>query len=89
MGLGSPKLWAEIHVVIMIGNIFCSFLIFSVLLKYLENLYALNIDEEYERLKGLGVEFFLAPTEVDYVKVAILDDTCGNYIQLMQFLVPN
>lgn len=48
-----------------------------------------NIDEEYERLKGLGVEFFLAPTEVDHVKVAILDDTCGNYIQLMQFLVPN
>ena len=45
-----------------------------------------NIDKEYERLSGSGVEFSMPPTEAGTVKIAILDDTCGNYIQLMQEL---
>lgn len=43
-----------------------------------------DIDAEYERLTALGVEFTLAPKVAGPVKIAILDDTCGNFIQLMQ-----
>ncbi|PTX44655.1 catechol 2,3-dioxygenase-like lactoylglutathione lyase family enzyme [Christiangramia gaetbulicola] len=45
-----------------------------------------NVDSEYERLKDLGVEFSVKPTEAGTVKYAILNDTCGNYIQLVQYL---
>lgn len=45
-----------------------------------------NVDEEYERLTELGVEFSLKPTEMGTVKVAVLNDTCGNNIQLVQEL---
>ncbi|HOI13810.1 MAG TPA: VOC family protein [Methanoculleus sp.] len=38
---------------------------------------------EYERLKGQGVTFTMEPTEVvDRVTIAVLDDTCGNLIQI-------
>ena len=42
-----------------------------------------NIDDEYKRLKDLGVAFTLEPTQMGPVKVAIFDDTCGNLIQIM------
>lgn len=45
-----------------------------------------NVDAEYERLTALGVEFTVKPTEEGKVKYAILNDTCGNYIQLVQEL---
>ena len=45
-----------------------------------------NVDSEYERLKDLAVEFSVKPTEAGNVKYAILNDTCGNYIQLVQSL---
>jgi len=45
-----------------------------------------DIDKEHERLTQLGVEFSMTPTEAGTVKIAVLDDTCGNYIQLMQEL---
>ena len=45
-----------------------------------------NVDSEYERLTTLGVEFSVKPTESGNVKYAILNDTCGNYIQLVQSL---
>ena len=45
-----------------------------------------DINKEYERLSGLGVEFSIAPREAGPVMIAVLDDTCGNYIQLMQEL---
>ena len=47
-------------------------------------LYVDNIDTEYERLKGLGIEFKSAPMEMGDVKIAVFNDTCGNYIQLCQ-----
>lgn len=38
---------------------------------------------EYERLKERGVKFTLEPTEVaPGVTIAVLDDTCGNLIQI-------
>ena len=43
-----------------------------------------NINDEFERLKSLGVVFTMPPTEMGPVKIAVLDDTCGNLIQLMQ-----
>ncbi|WP_174616049.1 VOC family protein [Virgibacillus ihumii] len=43
-----------------------------------------NIQEEYEHLKNLGVEFTAAPTEMSPVTFAIFDDTCGNLIQISQ-----
>lgn len=43
-----------------------------------------DIRGEYEKLKSLGVEFTLEPTEMGDVTIAILDDTCGNLIQMLQ-----
>lgn len=43
-----------------------------------------DVDSEYERLTQLGVEFRVKPTASGSVKYAILNDTCGNYIQLVQ-----
>lgn len=43
-----------------------------------------DIQEEYERMRGLGVEFTMMPTEMGAVTVAVFDDTCGNLIQLTQ-----
>lgn len=43
-----------------------------------------DINAEYEKLKGLGVKFTMAPTKEGSVTVAVLDDTCGNLIQIMQ-----
>lgn len=43
-----------------------------------------DVYEEYERLKKLGVVFTMEPTNMGPTTVAILDDTCGNLIQLYQ-----
>lgn len=45
-----------------------------------------DVVKEYERLIGLGVKFSMEPREMGPVKMAILDDTCGNNIQLVQML---
>ena len=43
-----------------------------------------DVRAEYERLKSLGVTFTMEPTEMPGVTIAVLDDTCGNLVQLMQ-----
>ncbi|TVR75411.1 MAG: VOC family protein [Sphaerobacteraceae bacterium] len=43
-----------------------------------------DIHGEFERMKELGVEFKMEPTDAGPVTVAIFDDTCGNLIQLHQ-----
>ncbi len=45
-----------------------------------------DVEEEYKRLCELGVEFSMPPKDVGTVIIAMFDDTCGNYIQLMQLL---
>ena len=45
-----------------------------------------DIESEYKRLSNLGVQFSITPREAGTVMIAVLDDTCGNYIQLMQEL---
>lgn len=39
---------------------------------------------EYERLTGLGVRFTQQPVAMGPVITAVLDDTCGNLIQIAQ-----
>ena len=43
-----------------------------------------DIQKEYERMKKLGVEFTMEPTNMGTTTVAILNDTCGNLIQIYQ-----
>ena len=43
-----------------------------------------NIEQEYERLIKLGVQFKTAPTKMGSVTAAVFDDTCGNFIQIVQ-----
>jgi catechol 2,3-dioxygenase-like lactoylglutathione lyase family enzyme len=45
-----------------------------------------NVDEEYERLLKLDVEFSVKPTVIGTVKVAVFNDTCGNNIQIIETL---
>ncbi|GAB3496798.1 methylglyoxalase [Spirosoma knui] len=45
-----------------------------------------DVDKEYERLKDLGVVFTMSPTQMGVVKLAVLQDTCGNTIQIAQML---
>ena len=41
-----------------------------------------DVRSEVERLRGLGVEFTQEPLEMGSVTTAVLDDTCGNLIQI-------
>ena len=43
-----------------------------------------DIQREYARLKKLGVEFTMEPTNMGMTTVAVFNDTCGNLIQLYQ-----
>ncbi|MER7193013.1 VOC family protein [Streptomyces flaveolus] len=42
-----------------------------------------DVRAEYERLRGLGVRFTQEPLETGPVTTAVLDDTCGNLIQIV------
>ena len=41
-----------------------------------------DVHAEHARLSALGVTFTQAPTNVGAVTTAVLDDTCGNLLQL-------
>jgi catechol 2,3-dioxygenase-like lactoylglutathione lyase family enzyme len=41
-----------------------------------------DVQKEYERLTALGVRFTQEPLEMGPVTTAVLDDTCGNLIQI-------
>ena len=43
-----------------------------------------DINATYERLKKLGVVFKTPPTKADPVTIAVFEDTCGNWIQIVQ-----
>lgn len=43
-----------------------------------------NVHDEYARMKKLGVSFSMEPTDMGMTTIAILDDTCGNLIQIYQ-----
>ena len=46
-----------------------------------------DVDSEYDRLLSLGVSFTREPMDAGPVRMAVLDDTCGNLIQLIQMKV--
>jgi len=41
-----------------------------------------DVRAEYERLRSAGVRFTQPPVEMGPVTMAVLDDTCGNLIQI-------
>ena len=43
-----------------------------------------DVRGEFERLRALGVRFTQEPVEQGPVITAVLDDTCGNLIQIAQ-----
>jgi catechol 2,3-dioxygenase-like lactoylglutathione lyase family enzyme len=43
-----------------------------------------DVKAEYERMRALGVTFTQEPTAMGPVTTAVLDDTCGNLIQIAQ-----
>lgn len=45
-----------------------------------------DVEKEYERLTKLGVMFSMKPTQMGPNKLVVLNDTCGNNIQLVQVL---
>jgi predicted enzyme related to lactoylglutathione lyase len=45
-----------------------------------------DLQADYERIKAGGAEFTMPPTDVTASKIATLNDTCGNLIQLTQLM---
>ncbi len=45
--------------------------------------YADDVQAEYDRMKGLGAKFTMPPTKVTGSTIAMVDDTCGNLIQIV------
>jgi predicted enzyme related to lactoylglutathione lyase len=43
-----------------------------------------DVKGDYERIKSRGAEFTMPPTDVPGSTIAMLNDTCGNRIQLTQ-----
>ena len=43
-----------------------------------------DVKGDYERIKAQGAEFTMPPTDVTASTIAMLNDTCGNLIQLTQ-----
>ncbi|HEY2900252.1 MAG TPA: VOC family protein [Polyangia bacterium] len=44
--------------------------------------YVDDVQREYDRLKPLGAEFTMPPTKVTGSTIAMLNDTCGNRLQI-------
>src|SRR5438094_3774015 len=45
--------------------------------------YVDDVQREYDRMKPLGAEFTMPPTKVTGSTIAMLNDTCGNLIQIV------
>ena len=43
-----------------------------------------DVQADYERMKARGAEFTMPPKDVTASKIAMLNDTCGNLIQVTQ-----
>ena len=48
------------------------------------NFFTDNVKADYERIKARGAEFTMPPTDVTGATITMLNDTCGNRIQLTQ-----
>ena len=45
-----------------------------------------NLEAEYERMKALGAAFNMPPTDVTASRIAMVNDTCGNLVQITQLM---
>jgi predicted enzyme related to lactoylglutathione lyase len=45
-----------------------------------------DLQADYERMKALGADFTMPPTDVTASKIAMLNDNCGNLIQVTQLM---
>jgi len=45
--------------------------------------YVDDVQQEYDRMKPLGAEFTMPPTKVTGSTIAMLNDTCGNKVQIV------
>ena len=45
--------------------------------------YVDDVQRDYDRMKAAGAEFTMPPTKVTGSTIAMLDDTCGNLIQVV------
>jgi len=48
--------------------------------------YTDDVNAEFERMKTRGAEFAMPPTDVTGSKIAQVNDTCGNLVQLVQLM---
>jgi predicted enzyme related to lactoylglutathione lyase len=48
--------------------------------------YTDDLQADYERMKAHGAEFTMPPKDVTASKIATLNDTCGNLIQVTQLM---
>jgi predicted enzyme related to lactoylglutathione lyase len=48
--------------------------------------YSDDVRADYERMKERGARFTMPPTDVTGSRIAMLDDTCGNLVQLTQLM---
>jgi predicted enzyme related to lactoylglutathione lyase len=48
--------------------------------------YTEDVQADYERMKARGAEFTMPPKDVTASKIAMLNDTCGNLIQVTQLV---
>lgn len=44
--------------------------------------YVDDVQGEYDRVKGLGADFTMPPTKVTGSTIAVMNDTCGNLVQI-------
>ena len=48
------------------------------------NFFTEDLQADFARMKANGAEFTMPPTDVKYAWIAVLNDTCGNLIQITQ-----
>jgi predicted enzyme related to lactoylglutathione lyase len=48
--------------------------------------YSDDVQADYERMKASGAAFTMPPTDVTASRIAMLDDTCGNLVQITQLM---
>jgi len=48
--------------------------------------YTDDVNADYERMKARGAEFAMPPTDVTGSRIAQVNDTCGNLVQLVQLM---
>ena len=48
--------------------------------------YSDDVQADYERMQARGAEFTMPPKDVTASKIAMLNDTCGNLIQVTQLM---